>query len=55
MDEHIKVIRFKMKSLLGVFEHSKHESETRTAKNKMAEPINVKIYVFRPLLDEIQS
>jgi hypothetical protein len=38
----------------GIFECSKHQSKTRIARNKMVEPVNVKIYVFHPLLDEVE-
>jgi hypothetical protein len=46
MGKHIKAIRFKLRSLLGVYEGAKHDSEARIAKNKMADPINVKVCMF---------
>jgi hypothetical protein len=44
------------KSRFGVvLERSKHESETRIAKNKMAEPVSVKFCMLYPLPDVVES
>jgi hypothetical protein len=45
---------------VGVFEGSKHDYESRITKNKMADPINVKDFMFpsrkaNPLLDGVGS
>jgi hypothetical protein len=42
---------------LGDFKGAKHDSEARIARNKMVDPINVKVFMFRianTLLDEVE-
>jgi hypothetical protein len=43
MVERMKVIRFKYKSLLGVFESAKYDCETTIERNNMADPLNVTV------------
>jgi hypothetical protein len=54
-----KFIIFTQKSLFGSFEGAEQDSETRIARNKMVDPINVKVCMLstkaNPLLDEEES
>jgi hypothetical protein len=44
---------------LGSFEDAKHDSGTRIAKNRMVDPINVKVCIVftkaNPILDKVGS
>jgi hypothetical protein len=44
---------------LGSFKDAEHDSEARIARNKIVDPINVKVYTFstkpKPLLDEVEG
>jgi hypothetical protein len=44
---------------LGSFKGAKYNSEARTARNKMVDPMNVKVCMLstklNPLLDEVES
>jgi hypothetical protein len=43
---HVKVIKFKWELLLGVFDGSNHDPETKITKIKMTDTINVKDSMF---------